>query len=119
EVDFMGLSGRATNQLGKFYDLVNNWMKMQDELSVTELAEEVLEKTGYLEELRREDSLESRARLENLEEFLTVTQEFERTSEDKTLLTFLTDRALVSDIDQTEDEEDKGKPVVLMTLHAA
>lgn len=119
EVDFMGLSGRATNQLGLFYDLVNNWIKMQDYLSVTELAEEILEKTGYREELRKEATIESRARLENLDEFLSVTQEFEKTSEDKTLLAFLTDLALVSDIDQMDDEEEKGNQVVMMTLHAS
>jgi DNA helicase-2/ATP-dependent DNA helicase PcrA len=121
EVDFIGLGSKAANQLDQFYQLMNNWVQMVDYLSVTELAEEVVLKSGYKEALQKEDSLEARARLENIEEFISVTLEFEKQSEDKTLLSFLTDLALVADIDQVDnaEEEEKGNQVLLMTLHSA
>ncbi len=121
EVEQMGLSARFVNRLTEFRDQVMNWSKMQEYLSVTELTEEVLEKTGYKEELKKEKSIESQSRLENLDEFLSVTQEFEKHNEDKSLVSFLTDLALVADIDKMDDdEEDKKKDgVVLMTLHSA
>jgi DNA helicase-2/ATP-dependent DNA helicase PcrA len=120
EVDFIGLGSRAANQLAQFYQLMNNWVQRVDDLSVTELTEEILLKSGYREALKKEDSLESRARLENMDEFISVTLEFEKKNEDKTLLAFLTDLALVADIDQVEEEdEDKGNQVLLMTLHSA
>lgn len=119
EVELIGLSGRAAKTLSQFYELLQHWVNIQDYLSVTELVEEVLEKTGYREHLLKEDSLEARSRLENLAEFITVTQEFEKRSDDRTLIAFLTDLALISDIDQMEDEGERGNQVVLMTLHAA
>ena len=72
---------------------------MQEFLSVTELVEEVLEKSGYREMLKAEKSLEAQSRLENLDELLSVTKNFEDSSEDKSLVAFLTDLALVADID--------------------
>jgi DNA helicase-2/ATP-dependent DNA helicase PcrA len=121
EVDFIGLSSRAANQLAQFYQLVQNWIQQLDYLSVTELTEEILSKSGYREELKKEDSLESRARLENIDELVSVTLEFEKKNEDKTLLSFLTDLALVADIDQVEEDEagEIGNQVLLLTLHSA
>ncbi|MEH7235195.1 DNA helicase PcrA [Bacillus sp. JJ1562] len=120
EVEQIGLSAKITNSLREFRDLINNWDQMQDYLSVTELVENVLEKTGYLEALKTEKTLESQSRIENIEEFLSVTQNFEKANDDKSLVAFLTDLALVADIDKLdEDENDKSNAVVLMTLHSA
>ncbi|WP_202080909.1 DNA helicase PcrA [Caldalkalibacillus salinus] len=119
EVDFIGLNARATNKLADFYGLLKNWVQMVDYLSVTELTEEVLNRSGYREELKKENSIESRSRLENINEFISVTMEFEQKSEDKTLLAFLTELALVADIDQVDEGEDANNKVILMTLHAA
>ncbi|MEH7385890.1 DNA helicase PcrA [Bacillus sp. JJ1521] len=120
EVEQIGLSAKITNSLREFRDLINNWDQMQDYLSVTELVENVLEKTGYLEALKTEKTLESQSRIENIEEFLSVTQNFEKANDDKSLVAFLTDLALVADIDKLdEDENDKHNAVVLMTLHSA
>ncbi len=118
EMEQMGLSKRAENALNEFYTLIENFEKMQDFLSVSELIEEVLEKTGYRAMLQNERTIESESRLENLNEFFSVALEFEKTSEDKSLLAFLTDLALVADIDQLEDDE-KSQAVALMTLHSA
>lgn len=120
EVEQIGLSAKITKSLREFRDLIHNWGQMQDYLSVTELVENVLEKIEYVEILKAEKTLESQSRIENIEEFLSVTQNFEKSNDDKSLVGFLTDLALVADIDKLdEDENDKNNAVVLMTLHSA
>ncbi|MHA6261138.1 DNA helicase PcrA [Sporosarcina sp. CAU 1771] len=120
EIDFMGLTPRAANEVAKFRDLIDAFTEMQNYLSVSELVEEVLDKTGYREMLNREKSIESESRLENIEEFLSVTNTFEEHSDDKSLVAFLTDLALISDIDSLDKDENKNtEKVVLMTMHAA
>lgn len=119
EVDFAGVSGKAAKELAAFGALIRNWTQQQEFLTATDMVEEVLTKTGYETMLQNERSIEAQSRLENLEEFKTVTQHFEENSEDKTLLTFLTDLALVADIDRVDDDPFADNKVTLMTLHAA
>jgi len=119
QIDFVGLSGKITKAVGDFHAMTKNWQQMLDYLSVTELVEEVLDKTGYIQMLKDENTIESASRIENIEEFLTVTNAFEESSEDKSLVSFLTDLALVSDIDQADKEESQADEVILMTLHSA
>ncbi|WP_270182724.1 DNA helicase PcrA [Alkalihalobacillus sp. CinArs1] len=120
EVEQMGLSARFTKALGSFGSLIANWTQMQEYLAVSELVEEVLDKSGYRDSLRNENTIEAQSRLENINEFLSVTQEFEKASEDKSLIAFLTDLALVADIDKLdEDETEQKEAVTLMTLHSA
>ncbi|AVM22909.1 DNA helicase PcrA [Bacillus pumilus] len=120
QVDFIGLSARATNALDEFKQLIDQMTNMQDYLSVTELTEEILEKTGYREALKIEKTIEAQSRLENIDEFLSVTKNFEEQNEDKSLVTFLTDLALVADIDKLDENEEEDKDAaILMTLHAA
>ncbi|HES3524259.1 TPA: ATP-binding domain-containing protein, partial [Streptococcus pyogenes] len=95
-----------------------------DQMSITDLAEALLEKTGYLDSLRLQNTLESQARIENIEEFLSVTKNFDESSasqeEDETgvdrLGRFLNDLALIAD---TDDSQAEAAEVTLMTLHAA
>lgn len=122
QVDFIGVSAKAANALDGFGAMIENLTNMQDYLSITELTEEILEKTEYREVLKAEKSIEAQSRLENIDEFLSVTKNFEQKSEDKSLVAFLTDLALIADIDQLDqkEEESGGKDAVtLMTLHAA
>lgn len=120
EVDFTGVSSKAANALAKFGELIQSLQQQQEFLSATDMVEQVLERSGYEEMLEREQSIESQSRLENLEEFKTVTQEFEKNAEDKTLVAFLTDLALIADIDRVDEEdEETEKKITLMTLHAA
>ncbi|MED4585306.1 DNA helicase PcrA [Brevibacillus choshinensis] len=124
ETGYMGLPSRTTNAILSFNDLITSLIQMTDYLSVTELVEEVLKRSGYRESLKEDKTLEAQARLENIEEFLSVTQEFERKNEDKSLLAFLTDLALVADIDSlgengAQEEVSAEGQVVLMTLHSA
>ncbi|MBU6081411.1 DNA helicase PcrA [Allobacillus halotolerans] len=117
ESDFTGMSKKASNQLNLFREMIEDWQQQQEFLNVTDMVEQVLSRSGYEAELMKDRSIESQSRLENLEEFKTVTKQFEETSEDQTLISFLTDLALISDLDNT-DEETKDK-LTLMTLHAA
>lgn len=120
------LSGKAAKELAEFGELIDGFSQMIPYLTVTELTKEVLAKSGYEEDLKRQNTLESQNRLENLEEFISVTQEFDKTfaatqedeaeaAEDK-LTIFLNDLALISDVDSYEEE---ASEVTLMTLHAA
>lgn len=112
------LSSRASNNLEQFALMIRDFRKMSEFLSVTELTEQVLEKSGYLQTLKKEKTLESESRIENIEEFFSVTQSFdEDDQEDKSLLAFLTDLSLLSPVDNLEDNS-LGE-VTLMTMHAA
>ncbi|MBM7676095.1 DNA helicase PcrA [Gracilibacillus alcaliphilus] len=119
EVDFVGLSAKAAKGLMEFGQMIKNWEQQQEFLTATDMVEEVIGSTGYEEMLLNERSIEAQTRLENIEEFKTVTKHFEETAEEKTLVNFLTDLALVSDIDQMNDDPTAEDSVTMMTLHAA
>ncbi|HLR41468.1 MAG TPA: DNA helicase PcrA, partial [Virgibacillus sp.] len=121
EVDFIGVTKRAAIALAEFGTLIRTLTQQQEFLTATDMVEAVLERTGYEEMLKKEQTIESQSRLENLEEFMTVTKDFEASSEDdKTLVAFLTDLALIADIDSVDEEEAENEPkITLMTLHAA
>jgi len=116
-----GVSGKALEALAQFKDMIEQLHRMTDYLSVTELTQKMLEMTGYREQLERERTIEAQARLENIDEFLSVTMDFEKRNEDKSLLAFLTDLALIADIDSLSEgeNEEEGDAVVLMTMHSA
>ena len=117
-VSITTIKGKAAGELEGFAFMIRDLQQMQEYLPVTKLVEEVLERSGYLKSLELERTLESETRVENIKEFLSVTQQFEKDNgEDKSLLTFLTDLALVSDLDNLEEEPQSE--VTLMTLHAA
>ncbi|MFS0779838.1 DNA helicase PcrA [Neobacillus sp. 3P2-tot-E-2] len=118
-VELLGLSPKITKGAREFRDLIKNYTQMQEFLSVTELVEEILDKSGYREMLKAEKSIEAQSRLENLDELLSVTKNFEEVSEDKSLVAFLTDLALVADIDSLDEDGEKTDSITLMTLHSA
>lgn len=118
-VELLGLSPKITKGAREFRDLIKNYTQMQEFLSVTELVEGILDKSGYREMLKAEKSIESQSRLENLDELLSVTKNFEEVSEDKSLVAFLTDLALVADIDSLDDDGEAVDSITLMTLHSA
>lgn len=119
EIEQTGVSKRAAKALGEFAGLIGNWSKMQEFLSVTDLVEDVLDKTGYRQILKDERTIEAQSRLENIDEFLSVTKEFEENHDDKSLVSFLTELALDADIDKEDDAGQNEDAVTLMTLHAA
>lgn len=120
-IEEIGISARIAAPLVQFREQIDHWSQMQHYLSVTELVEDVLDRSGYRDMLREEKTLEAYSRLENIDEFLSVTKHFEQVNEDKSLVAFLTDLALVADIDQLDNDSEgqTSDAVVLMTLHSA
>ena len=117
------VKGKAAQAVFDFANLILNLHEQLDELTVTELVELVLERTAYTEQLEAQATLESQARIENIEEFLSVTKNFDEDSENDTeetgldrLSRFLNDLALIAD---TDDGDQESSEVTLMTLHAA
>lgn len=126
EVNLTDISGKARKTLEEFGEMIHSLTQMIDFLSVTELVEETLNLSGYRDELLSQRTLEAQNRLENLDEFLSVTrafdEEFAKREEDEEAINklslFLNDLSLVSDIDENTDSAPSAQ-VTLMTLHAA
>ncbi|MCO0831753.1 DNA helicase PcrA [Fructobacillus sp. W13] len=112
----------AAKKLLEFSEMIHNFKQQAEFLDVSELTDLILDQSGYRKELQAKSDPESQSRLENLEEFISVTKEFETKydpdAEDAVdpLTDFLGSTALVAELDNVE--EDSGQ-VTLMTLHAA
>ncbi|HJV47413.1 MAG TPA: DNA helicase PcrA [Bacillota bacterium] len=119
ESDQIGLTGKAGKTITEFAQMISDIERMTEYLSVTELTEEILKRTEYREMYKLEGTLEAKARLENIDEFLSVTMDFENKNDDKSLVSFLTELALVADIDSVDDDPTSDDKVILMTLHSA
>lgn len=117
DADFIGIPKGAVTTLMSLIEKLKNLKEKSKYMSVTELIDETLKDTGYLDALEKENTLESKSRIENLEEFKTVTREFDNEHEvnDELLFDFLSDMALVSDQDNVE----ANAGVTLMTMHAS
>ena len=117
EIDTIeGIKPTTKKAVQAFVALIASIRGRQDKLTVTKTVEEIIENTGYKRELEREKTIESQTRVENIEELLSVTKQFEQTTEDPTLSAFLEQTALIADIDSFEESADT---IVLMTLHSA
>ena len=118
------IKGKAAQGVYDFANMILNLRDQLDGLSITEAVETVLDKSGYLDALSMQQTLESQARIENIEEFMSVTKNFDETNTDGTedetgidrLGRFLNDLALIAD---TDDGDMEAAEVTLMTLHAA
>lgn len=99
-----------------FKDLILDMIKAQDNLSLTEFIDYVIDKSGMKESLTSEKSLENDLRLDNLEEFKSVTASFEERTGSVNLSDFLEEISLVADISEHKEEKDA---VTLMTIHSA
>ncbi len=109
----------AAARLKEFVDLIVELREKRVYLTVKELVQEVLTQTGYFASLRAEGTEEAQDRLENLQEYIKVAEEFDAGyagEEEERLFAFLDRVSLVSDIDSLPDD---APPVVLMTLHSA
>ena len=100
----------------EFKKLILDLIKDGEEMSLTELVDDILNKTGIKKELEAENTIESIARLENLEEFKSITLNFENRYGIISLEDFLNEISLVSDIEESKDNKDV---VTMMTVHAA
>lgn len=111
-----GLSSRNITAISKFTSLMNEFIQVKDHFIISDLIKEILDKTGYLKELKNSKDIEDQSRIENLKEFVSEAVEFEANSEDKTLSAFLEKVTLVADVDNYDEDADS---VVLMTIHSA
>ena len=118
------IKGKAAQGVYDFANMILNLRDQLDGLSITDTVEAILDKSGYLDALSMQQTLESQSRIENIEEFMSVTKNFDETNSDGTedetgidrLGRFLNDLALIAD---TDDGDMEAAEVTLMTLHAA
>lgn len=107
----------AIKKLLSFSEIIKSLIKLKDTVTIEDLTGRILNDTGYMPALVMEDTTESKTRIENLGEFISVITEFEKNEETgNTLGEFLENISLVSDIDGYDENEDSA---VLMTIHSA
>ena len=112
--------GRSLNKIEGFVTFIQSLKSKAQAYSVTEILEEVIDLTGYVDELKAEDTEESRARIENIDELISKTVSYEEAMKaegrEATLSGFLEEISLIADIDTVDPDQDY---VLLMTLHSA
>lgn len=112
---FRLLAGAAV-KVEPFVTFIQTLRSKQEFLSPSELLKDIIESTGYVEELRNEGTDEAEARIENIDELITKVVSYEEENEAPTLSGFLEEVALVADIDSVDGDDNQ---VLLMTLHSA
>ena len=112
--------GRAQSKIDGFVTFIQSLKSKAAAYTVQELLEEIIDLTGYADELREEDTEESRARLENIDELISKTVSYQEAmaaeGREASLSGFLEEIALIADIDSVDSDQDY---VLLMTLHSA
>ena len=110
------LSSRPRKCVGDFFTMMTTLMAMKDAMPLSTFVKQMVDQTGLMEQYQKEDSDEARSRVENIQEFLGAVEEFDRQTENATLEDYLENVALVTELDQAEEEK---QYVTLMTLHSA
>ena len=112
--------GRSLSKIDGFVTFIQMLKSKADVMTVEEILQEVIDSTGYVAELEAEDTEESRARIEKIDELISKTVAYQEAMEEQnqsaTLSGFLEEVALVADIDTVDPDQDY---VLLMTLHSA
>lgn len=116
EADQIGTLGRSAVKVRPFVDFIQKFRSQVEFLSVSELLQKIIDETGYVAELEAENTEESQARIENIDELISKAVSYEEESESPTLSGFLEEVALIADIDSVDDNDNR---VLLMTLHSA
>jgi DNA helicase II / ATP-dependent DNA helicase PcrA len=115
-----GLGAAAVRAVTTFRNAMQSLMATATDANVADILEAVLDRTGYLETLEAERTIEARGRIENLEELVGVAREYDGSgAEERSLSGFLQELSLYSDQDAIRDDPDDGGLVTLMTLHTA
>ncbi|HEY2506385.1 MAG TPA: DNA helicase PcrA [Streptosporangiaceae bacterium] len=118
--DVPGLAARSARAIEGFNWLMTSLREMEAaRVPVGDIAEAVLERTGYVAELRASSDLQDASRIENLTELVSVAREFDARQPGASLADFLEQVSLVADADQIPEGEEHGGMVTLMTLHTA
>lgn len=108
--------GRSTAKLQPFVTMIQVFRAKAKTYSLSELLKDVIETTGYVNQLEADTDEEAQARIENIDELISKVVSFEEEHEEATLSEFLAEVALVADIDNVDSDRNK---VLLMTLHSA
>lgn len=116
QADQIPALGRGGAKLEPFVSFIRRLRSQAEFYSVKELLQQIIDDTGYVEELQKEDTEEAQARIENIDELITKVVTYEESAEEPTLSGFLEEIALVADIDSVDENDDR---VLLMTLHSA
>lgn len=111
-----GLTSKTAEKLKPFVNLINVFRSKVDFYGIKELLEDVIETTGYVKELEASDEEDAEARIENIDELISKAAAFEEIHDQPTLGEFLEEVALVADIDNVEEGNNR---VLLMTIHSA
>jgi DNA helicase-2/ATP-dependent DNA helicase PcrA len=119
-VEEAGLASASAKAVTQFRNVMESLMATATDADVATIIEAVLDRSGYLESLDAERTIEARGRIENLEELVGVAREYDAGGEERSLSGFLQEISLYSDQDALRnDEEGDGGQVTLMTLHNA
>jgi DNA helicase-2/ATP-dependent DNA helicase PcrA len=113
------LATRSAKAISDFNALISSLRERAAGGPIAALAETLLDRTGYIEELRASDEVQDESRVENINELVSVAREFDAASPGGTLDQFLERVSLVADADEIPDGEEHGGLVTLMTLHTA
>jgi DNA helicase-2/ATP-dependent DNA helicase PcrA len=116
EAELAGVGAAPQKALKQFRATIESLMSAAQELEVPELIEETLQRSGYLESLEAERTIEAQGRMENLQELVSVAREWREQAQDTTLSAFLQELSLYSDQDAIRGDTSL---VTLMTLHNA
>ncbi|HEY8108185.1 MAG TPA: UvrD-helicase domain-containing protein, partial [Gaiellaceae bacterium] len=116
EAEMAGVGAAPQKALKAFRGAIESLMSAAMELEVPELLEEVLARSGYMESLEAERTIEAQGRMENLQELVSVAREWREQAQDTTLSAFLQEISLYSDQDAIRGDTSL---VTLMTLHNA
>ena len=117
--DVPGLAARSAAAIEGFNALMDGLRELASSGPVAELAEAVLDRTGYIETLESSSDLQDASRVENLEELVSVAREFDGSRDEGTLAEFLEQVSLVADADEIPEGEEHGGLITMMTLHTA
>ena len=110
------LGTRAKNSLEGFMEMMNTLVAKKEIMGLKDFIEDVINSIGLIQNLERDNTIESKTRIENIMEFVSVALNFEEKNEDTTLEDFLASVSLLSDVDKTTDE---SNAITLMTVHSA
>jgi DNA helicase-2/ATP-dependent DNA helicase PcrA len=116
EAEAIPAIGRSSVKLKPFVEMIQAFRSKVSYYGLEKLVKDIIETTGYVEELEASDEEDAQARIENIDEFVSKVVSYEETHEEVSLSEFLEEVALVADIDSVDSDSDR---VLLMTLHSA
>lgn len=117
EIDSIeGITPRAKKSIRDFTRIISELMGIADTMGLSELIGEILIRSGYLQALKEDETEEARGREENIKELVSAAIDFEETHEGANLQMFLENLALMSDVDNLNEQNES---ITMMTLHSA